>query len=138
MWTILGSFGGVLMPCVPGFLPSQNAPLFHNSPWPPGTSLGVSIYGLPPVNLNVTKMGLCGGMSFLTRDIFETGTPQLRGRDSTKIPLALAELLVGRLVQSFDGPGTVIRWLPTSGARWYLRPNNSRWRSNTVLVYSQS
>jgi len=99
------------MPAVPGFLPSRNAPLFHNSPWPPGTSLAVSIFGLPAVNMDVTQMGLCGGMSFLTRDIFESGTPQLRGTDSTKIPLALAELLVGRLVQSFDGSVTVARWL---------------------------
>src|ERR1700689_1986360 len=99
------------MPAVPGFLPSQNAPLFTNdgpaTPWPPGTSVSVSIPGLPAVNIGVTQMGLCGGMSFLTRDIFESGTPQLRGTDSTKIPLALAELLVGRLVQSFDGSVTV-------------------------------
>ena len=98
------------MPFVPGFLPSQNAPLFANGPWPPGTSLAVSIEGLPSVNLDITRMGLCGGMSFLTRDIFESGTPQLRGTDSTKIPVALADFIAGRLVQSFGGPGTIVRW----------------------------
>jgi hypothetical protein len=71
----------------------------------------VSIPGLPTVSIDATQMGLCGGMSFLTRDIFESGTPQLRGRDSTKIPLGLAQYLVSRLEQSFDGPATVARWL---------------------------
>ena len=103
--------GGLPMPAVPGFAPSQNAPLFPNGPWPPGTSVTVSVPGLPTVNIDATQMGLCGGMSFLTRDIFESGTPQLRGRDSTKIPLALAQYLVSRLEQSFDGPATVARWL---------------------------
>jgi hypothetical protein len=103
------------MPFVPGFLPSQNAPLFANDgaagPWPPGTSLTVSVPGLPTVSIDATQFGLCGGMSFLTRDIFESGTPQLRNTDCTKIPVALADLLVNRLVQSFDGPATVARWL---------------------------
>jgi hypothetical protein len=71
----------------------------------------VSIPGLPTVSIDATQMGLCGGMSFLTRDIFESGTPQLRGTDSAKIPLALAQYLVSRLEQSFDGPATVARWL---------------------------
>jgi len=71
----------------------------------------VSIPGLPTVNIDATHFGLCGGMSFLTRDIFESGTPQLRNTACTKIPLALADLLVNRLVQSFDGPATVARWL---------------------------
>lgn len=99
------------MSTVPGFMPSKNAPLFHNGPWPPGTSVTVSIPGLPTISIDATQMGLCGGMSFLTRDIFESGTPQLRGSDSTKIPLALAQYLVSRLEQSFDGPATVARWL---------------------------
>ena|SRR5437660_12252153 len=85
------------MPPVLGFVPSRNAPFFHNGPWPPGTSLTVSIPGLPTINIDVTKMGLCGGMSFLTRDIFESGPSQLRGTDSTKIPSALGELILGRL-----------------------------------------
>jgi hypothetical protein len=99
------------MPAVPGFKPSQNAPMFHNGPWPPGTTLKVSIPLLGTVNLDATQMGLCGGMSFLTRDIFESMTPQLRNTDSAKIPLALADLIAARLVQSFDGPATVLRWL---------------------------
>jgi hypothetical protein len=73
--------------------------------------LTVSIPLLGNVNLDATQFGLCGGMSFLTRDIFESMTPQLRNTDPTKIPVALADLIANRLVQSFDGPATVGRWL---------------------------
>ncbi|MEO6503386.1 MAG: hypothetical protein ABIQ09_15935 [Jatrophihabitantaceae bacterium] len=99
------------MPFVAGFLPSQNAPLFRNSPWPPGTALTISVPGLPDVSINATRMGLCGGMSFLARDIFESGAPQLRGQDSTQIPLSVASHLRRRLVQSFSGGRVVARWI---------------------------
>ncbi len=99
------------MKSVPGFLPSTNAPLFANGPWPPGTSFTVSIPGLPPISVNTTQMGFCGGMSFLTRDIFESGTPQLRGLVAADIPPALAQLILRRLIDSFDGPPTVAKWL---------------------------
>ena len=99
------------MSFVPAFRPSTNAPLFANGPWPPGTSFNVSIAGLPTVSINATQMGFCGGMSFLTRDIFESGTPQLRGLVAQDIPLALAQFLLNRLVQSFDGPATVAEWV---------------------------
>ncbi len=65
------------MPIVPGFLPSTVAPLFPNGPWPPGMGLRVSVPGLPTVALDVTHLGLCGGMSFLARDVFESGAPRL-------------------------------------------------------------
>lgn len=99
------------MSYVPGFLPSRIAPLFPNGPWPPGTSYTVSIAGLPIVSIDTTKMGFCGGMSFLTRDIFESGTPQLRGRLSQDLPLPVAEFILARLIASFDGPATVAEWL---------------------------
>jgi hypothetical protein len=99
---------------VPGFSPSLNAPLFANAriadPWPAGTSFTL-IPGLPQISIDTTVMGFCGGMSFLTRDIFEAGTAQLRGRVTHEIPLALAQLIQSRLVDSFLGPGTVANWL---------------------------
>ena len=102
-------FGPVV---VPGFRPSTHAPLFSNATgWPPGTELRVSVMGLPSVAVDATKSGLCGGMSFLTRDIVESGTPQLRGRTSTRIPLGLADHILARLVDSFSGPGIPARWL---------------------------
>jgi len=57
------------MPYVSGFLPSRSAPLFHNGPWPAGLDLRISLAGLPAASIDVTQMGLCGGMSFLARDI---------------------------------------------------------------------
>ncbi|MEU7691688.1 NBR1-Ig-like domain-containing protein [Microbispora hainanensis] len=101
---------------VPGFLPSTRAPRFGNRPWPQGTALQISIHGLPPVSIDVTEMGLCGGMSFLARDIHESGTPQLKGTDSSAIPVPLAQHILTRLVHSFDGPGVVARWLADTQA----------------------
>lgn len=101
---------------VAGFLPSTRAPLFHNGPWPTGTALQISVPGLPAVSVDATGMGLCGGMSFLARDIHESGTPQLRGRSSERIPLELAQHILGRLIDSFNGPALVGRWLAETQA----------------------
>ncbi|MEU5045877.1 hypothetical protein [Streptomyces griseorubiginosus] len=72
---------------VPGFLPSTRAPRFGNSPWPAGTALEISVFGLPVTSVDGTRMGLCGGMSFVARDIHEAGTPQLRGTSSQRVPV---------------------------------------------------
>jgi hypothetical protein len=104
------------MPFVPGFLPSQNAPLFGNGPWPSGTALTISVPGLPAASIDATRMGLCGGMSFLARDIFESGTPQLRGWDSARIPVPVALHVLHRLVQSFGGAPVVLRWISATRA----------------------
>lgn len=96
---------------VQGFMPSTNAPLFANGPWPRGSTLSLSVPGLPPVSINATHMGFCGGMAFLTRDVFESGTPQLRGRIAADIPPPLAQLILRRLIDSFGGPATVAKWL---------------------------
>ena len=101
---------------VPGFLPSTRAPRFANGPWPQGTRLSISVAGLPPATVNATRMGLCGGMSFLTRDIVESGTPQLRGTQADRIPVALAQHILGRLIDSFSGPAIVSRWLALTRA----------------------
>jgi hypothetical protein len=101
---------------VAGFLPSTNAPLFANGPWPTGTKLSLSVLGLPPVSIDATSMGLCGGMSFLTRDIVEAGTPQLRGRVAAAVPVPVAQHLLARLITSFSGIGVVSRWLQTTAA----------------------
>jgi hypothetical protein len=104
------------MPFVSGFLPSTIAPLFGNGPWPPGTTFTISVMGLPVATVDATHMGFCGGMSFLTRDIFQARTPQLRSPHSSQIPLALAGYIFQRLIQSFDGPAIVGRWLALTQA----------------------
>jgi hypothetical protein len=99
------------MPYVSRFLPSQSAPLFHNGPWPAGLDLRISLAGLPAVSIDVTQMGLCGGMSFLARDIHESGTPQLRATSSRSIPLPLGRHILARLLDSFVGPGVIPYWI---------------------------
>ena len=68
---------GRSMPSVPGFLPSTHAPLFRNGPWPAGLKLAIRVAALPALSLDATRWGLCGGMTFLTRDIVEAAQPQL-------------------------------------------------------------
>lgn len=104
------------MPFVPGFKPSTHAPLFGNSPWPTGTNLTVELPGITAVNVDATRFGLCGGMSFLARDIFEAGTPQLQGTSSQRVPVALAQYILRRLLDSFSinssgGSNVVSQWL---------------------------
>jgi hypothetical protein len=99
------------MPYVPGFLPSRSAPLFHNGPWPAGLDLKLSLAGLPAASVDVTQMGLCGGMSVLARDIHEAGTPQLRSTDSRSIPVPVGRHILRRLLDSFRGPGVIPYWL---------------------------
>ncbi len=99
------------MPYVSGFLPSRSAPLFHNGPWPAGLDLRISLAGLPSASIDVTKMGLCGGMSFLARDIHEIGAPQLRSTSSQGIPLPLGRHILSRLLDSFLGPGVIPYWI---------------------------
>lgn len=90
------------MPSVPGFLPSTSAPLFKNGPWPPGSNFNVSIMGLPPIVIDGTHMGYCGGMAFTARDIFEARTPQLQSGDPTTLPSQTVSYIQNRLLDSFQ------------------------------------
>ena len=98
------------MPYVSGFLPSRSAPLFHNGPWPAGLDLRISLAGLPAASIDVTQMGLCGGMSFLARDIHESGTRRAL-HSSRGIPLPLGRHILSRLLDSFLGPGVIPYWI---------------------------
>lgn len=100
------------MPSVAGFLPSTRAPLFKNGPWPPGSNFNVSIMGLPPVVIDGTHMGYCGGMAFATRDIFEAGMPQLQSADPTTIPGGTLSYIQRRLIDSFQPvPAIPATWI---------------------------
>ena len=89
------------MPAVPDFLPSRNAPLFRNGPWPPGTGIPITLPGFKPILFDRTKAGFCGGMAFVTREIFEAGTPQLRGKDAVLLPLQVAQYLMFHTIDAF-------------------------------------
>jgi hypothetical protein len=114
------------MPFVPGFLPSTHAPLFRNGPWPAGLKLTIRAVGIPVLSLDAARWGLCGGMTFLTRDSIEAGQPQLCARDSTRIPLALAQHLLRRQIDSVRAGSMITRWLaatwqPDHGTRLWGR-----------------
>jgi hypothetical protein len=114
------------MPFVPGFLPATQAPLFRNGPWPAGLKLVIRVAGLPVISLDATRSGLCGGMTFLTRDIVEAGRPQLCAQDPSRVPLALAQQLLRRQLDSVKGASMIARWLAATvqadhGARLWGR-----------------
>ncbi|QRM36009.1 hypothetical protein [Microvirga sp. VF16] len=50
-------------------------------------------------------------MTFLTRDIVEAGQPQLCAQDPTQIPLALAQHLLRRQIESVKGASMITRWI---------------------------
>ena len=105
------------MPFVDGFLPSARAPLFGNGPWPPGADFKISIPGLPPIDINSTQMGYCGGMAFMTRDIFEAGMPQLQSTDPTTLPVPTVQYIQRRLLDSFQPvPAVPATWLAYDAA----------------------
>jgi hypothetical protein len=117
------------MPSVPGFLPSTHAPLFRNGRWPAGLNLTIRVAGLPLLNLDATRWGLCGGMAFLTRDIVEVGRPQLCACDPSGIPLGLAQHLLRRQIDSVKGASVLTRWFLTI---WQPDQQTQVWRRSVV------
>jgi hypothetical protein len=99
------------VPAVANFTPSLNALRFQNGPWPAAANLQLNIAGLPRETLDSTKFGLCGGMCFTTRDAFESGLPQLPFSHSSTVPVSIVHYIMRRLIDSFNGPGLINKWL---------------------------
>jgi hypothetical protein len=95
---------------VPGFLPSARAFRFTNS-FPAQPLLGVSLPGTPwGIGIGDASRGLCGGMIFAVRDLFESG---IEPPPDTVPPCPGSPLyayLVRRLFASFDLPRGVARY----------------------------
>lgn len=89
---------------VPGFVPSVNGLHFVNAfPREPVVNVDIPPFGM--VGLGDASGGLCGGMVFTVRDVFET--PGLHPLPDTAPPgeeTALFRYLAARLVDSFDLP----------------------------------
>ncbi len=122
------------MPSVPGFLPSTHAPLFRNGPWPAGLRLTIHVAGLTVLTLDAARWGLCGGMRFLARDMAEAGHPQLCARDPSRIPLALAQHVLRRQIDSLRRTSVLVRWLLTIGQPDNTSPSWGRGLARATLA----
>lgn len=94
---------------VPGFLPSTSAFRFTNS-FPKQPVLRIPVPGLGAVPIGDASRGLCGGMIYTIRDLFEAG---IAPPDSTSPPALgspMYRYLVRRLFDSFDIPRGVYRY----------------------------
>lgn len=89
---------------VPGFTPSVNGLHFTNS-FPPEPALSFDLPGVGRIAIGDASNGVCGGMVFTVRDVFET--PGLAPAADVAQPAAgspLFRYIVDRLIASFDIP----------------------------------
>ncbi|HEY8621065.1 MAG TPA: hypothetical protein VIM01_13435 [Dermatophilaceae bacterium] len=121
------------MASVPNFLPSTNGLAFVNS-WPSEPDVVVQVPGYGPVGIGNASNGLCGGMAFAVRDVFEakllpiTAPQPAPGSPLFKYP-------VRRLIDSFDVPAGVAKyyaWMntPDGDVRlWFVVHRGVWWRT---------
>lgn len=114
---------------VQGFAPSASGFRFPNS-FPPGPVLAVGVGGRRLGVGNAAK-GLCGGMVFAARDLFEDGIAPPPATEPPAGGSPLFRYVVRRLFHSFDlpvGPARYMAWmvLPAGDGRHGLRGIASR------------
>jgi hypothetical protein len=125
---------------VEGFLPSTSAFKFPNSfPHVPLRRIGVP--GLVSVPIGDAANGLCGGMAFAARDLFEADRTPPPDTDPPAEGTPLFAHLVERLFASFDLPIGPVRYLElmnpalpdgeTIWSRIGLAPHGRAWRNAT-------
>ncbi len=114
---------------VQGFSPSLSGFGFVNS-FPPGPVLALQV-GRLRLGVGNAANGLCGGMVFAARDLFEAGMPPPAATAPPAGGSALFRYVVRRLFDSFDlpvGPARYMAWmvLPIGDSRVRLRGLASR------------
>lgn len=99
--------GAVLAVCalragaqVAGFLPSKSAFHFDNGHWPSVPNYRVAILGRE-IGIGNASDGLCGGMIFAVRDLFEAGVPPPADNEPPKPDTPLFNYIVAGLARSF-------------------------------------
>jgi len=97
------------MPLVPNFMPSINGLWFTNS-WPPQPDIVVDVPPFGQVAIGDARNGLCGGMVFTVRDVFEAGQPPLTNPQPSQ-GQPLFDYIVRRLFDSFNLPGGVLKYM---------------------------
>jgi hypothetical protein len=121
------------MASVPNFLPSRNGLAFVNS-WPSEPDVVVQVPGYGPVGIGNASNGLCGGMAFAVRDVFEAKLPPITAPQPAP-GSPLFKYLVRRLIDSFDVPAGVAKyyaWMntPDEDVRlWFVVHRGVWWRT---------
>jgi hypothetical protein len=103
---------------VPGFTPSVSGFHFPNHfAKEPVIVLSLGVVRLP---VGDASRGLCGGMVFAARDLFDAGLPPPSGTEAPRRGTALFGYLVRRLFSSFDLPMGPLRYM-----LWMALPSRS-------------
>jgi hypothetical protein len=101
---------------VSGFRPSVNGFHFINS-FPHEPDLSINLPGIWTVSIGDARNGLCGGMIYAVRDIFESGTPPIAAEQPPAPDTPLFHYIVSRLFDSFGILGLEVRkyleWMAT-------------------------
>jgi hypothetical protein len=93
---------------VPGFLPSKNGLHYPNS-WPNEPDITVNV-GPFSVNIGNAANGLCGGMAFAVRDLWDFHLLPPPTNQNPKDHTPAFNYLVKRLIDSFDIPSGVLEY----------------------------
>ncbi len=102
---------------VPDFAPSTDALRFTNS-FPPQPDVQITLGRAGTVGIGDASRGLCGGMVFAVRDLFEAHVPPPSETVPPRRDNPLFGFLVRRLIDSFNLPLGVVqyyRWMATPG-----------------------
>ena len=86
---------------VPGFLPSRDGFHFANA-WPAGPTIRLGPLDPRMLGIGDASMGLCGGMVFTVRDLFEAGVPVPADREPPENGSPRFDSIVRRQVESLD------------------------------------
>ena len=102
---------------VAGFLPSQNAFRFDNSHWPNVPNYTISIFNCD-ITIGNAGSGLCGGMVFAVRDIFEAHQPAPGAESPPEPGTPLFNYIVAGLTRTFTfgNVSRYIDWIQSSDA----------------------
>ena len=102
---------------VPGFAPSRHALRFTNA-FPPAPAVTLDLGPAGVLGIGDASNGLCGGMVLAVRDLFEAWLTPPEADQPPAAGSPLFRYLVRRLIDSWDVPGGVLRYL-----RWMLTPD---------------